>query len=277
LCGTPLNLYVMKKILFLMLAVLFLVHRSSAQDLFTVIKVSGNIVIQRTGSTLGIGTSFPQDENLVFKAPESRAAVINPQRGRFLLTADNQSEFRSSKSVFLPSAGKISTRTLNLNSKGNLKDELQGSFVILNEMKMIVDTALYPLSDKKYLYISYDFNNRTINKKLSFNKDTLIIKRNELLTIGGNEIVDPKIDHMNLIYLIEGTPYVSKQVCSFNPVFPDSKTISQEIGIIIDKLNNSSYNEKLAEISSFFEDFYGKVDYNSLRNWLDKYLGLRKQ
>jgi len=266
----------MKNKLFLMLPVFLYVHLTSAQDLFTVIKVSGNIVIERTGSQLGIGTAFLQNENLVFKVPDSRAAVINPQRGRFLLTSENLTEFKSSKSVFLPSAGKISTRAYSMNSKSNLKDLFEGDFVILNELKIIVDTTLYPLTDKEFLYISYEYNNKTVNKKLAFHSDTLVIKRNELLTVGGREIADPKIDQMKLIYLKEGEQYKSTPVCSFTPVFPDPGTISAEIAVIIEKMSIKTYQEKLNEISAFIEEFYGTVDENSLKKWLEKYLGLKQ-
>ena len=267
----------MKKKLFLLSAMFFYVHLANAQDLFTVIKVSGNIVIERTGSSLGIGTAFAQNENLLFKVPDSRAAVINPQRGRFLLTSDNLSDFRNSKSNFLPSASKISTRSPYSGSKITaLKDQMEGNFVILNEMKILVDTTVFPLTEKKFLYISYEYNNKTVNKKLTFNSDTLIIKRNELLTVNGQVITDPQIDKMKLIYLKEGEPYVATPVSSFNPVFPDNKIISQEIGVIIDKMDKKSYDEKLNEVSAFIGEFYGKVDANSLENWLNKYLGLKK-
>ena len=102
----------MKKVITILLTLCFCNQISYSQDKFTVIKVSGNIVIERTGYSLSIGTSFAQNENLLFKIPESRAAVINPQRGRYLLTSENSNEFRNSKSNFLPSTGKISTRTI---------------------------------------------------------------------------------------------------------------------------------------------------------------------
>ena len=255
----------------------FYIHLTYAQDLFTVIKVSGNIVIERTGSSLGIGTAFAQNENLLFKVPDSRAAVINPQRGRFLLTSDNLNEFRNSKSNFLPSAGKISTRSSFSGSKANaLKDQMEGDFVILNEINILVDTTVFPLTEKKFLYISYEYNSRTINKKLTFHSDTLIIKRNELLTVDGKVISDPHIDNMKLIYLKEDEPYLTTTVCSFNPVFPDNKAFSQEIGVIIDKMDKKSYDEKVNEIAAFIEEFYGKVDENSLKRWLNKYLSLRQ-
>lgn len=276
-CKHLLNLHVMKKKFFFFLSMVAFVQLTLAQNNFTVIKVTGSIVIERTGSPLGIGTSFAQNENLLFKMPESRAAVINPQRGRFLLTSENLDEFKNSKSNFLPSAGKISTRAVLTKPKFiNLKDQLEGNCVILNEIKIKIDTTVYPMTAKKYFYISYDYNNRTINKKLAYNKDTLIIKKNELITIDGREISDPQIKQMNLLYLIEADSYISSPVTSFTPVFPDSKILVQEIKVIVDQMEMNTYNAKLNEISAFFQDFYGKIDENSLKKWLNENFGLEK-
>jgi hypothetical protein len=265
-----------KKSIFLLLLV-FYIQFTYAQDYFTVIKVSGNIVIERTGSSLSIGTAFAQNENLLFKIPESRAAVINPRRGRFLLTSENLTEFRNSKSNFLPSAGKISTRSIGKNPKViKLEDQFEGDYVFLNDIKIKIDTAVFPLSDKKYFYITYDYQNKTINKKLAFNKDTLLIKKNELLAVDGKEIPDPQINQMKLIYLETGEIYVSTPVCSFTPVFPDFKILSQEIKIIIDQMEKKTYNEKVHEISALVLEFYGKVDENNLKKWLNENFGLKQ-
>jgi hypothetical protein len=271
-------MHVMKKKSIIFISVILFVPLTYAQDNFTVIKVSGNIVIERTGSSLSTGTAFAQNENLLFKIPESRAAVINPQRGRFLLTSENLTEFRDSKSNFLPSAGKISTRSVGTRPKVNdLKDRFEGNYVILNENKIKIDTTFFPLTEKKFFYITYDYKNKTINKKLAFNIDTLLIKKNELLTVDGKVISDPRINQMKLIYLQEGEKYVSTPVCSFTPVFPDFDILTQEIKIMIDQMDMKTYNEKLNEISAFIREFYGKIDENSVKTWLNKNFGLKKE
>jgi len=49
-----------KEYLFLLSVCLFPSSEIYTQDLFTVIKVSGNIIIERTGSSLGTGTHLPR-------------------------------------------------------------------------------------------------------------------------------------------------------------------------------------------------------------------------
>jgi hypothetical protein len=271
----------MKKILariaYVLLMFILLQTSSFGQDKFTVIKVSGSIVIQSTGSLLNIGTAFSQNEDLLFKSSASRAAVINPQRGRFLLTSDNLSEFMQSKSVFLPSSGKISARGGNaILTANDLKNYFEGSLVILDRIKIKLNPDVFPMNTKKYFYIRYQYKNETINKKLAFNSDTLIISKNELLTIDGKQIPNPEITEMKLMYMEEGEKYVSTPICAFIPVFPDLNQLKLEVKIIIDEMSNKTYNEKLSEITSYINDFYGKPEENNLKEWLKVNLNLKQ-
>ncbi len=264
----------MKKIYALLILVL-LVQALEAQDYFTVIKVSGNIVIERTGTPLDIGTSFSQDENLLFKVPDSRAAVINPQKGRFIITSQNIAEFKSLKSNYLPSAGKISTRSVGFSSRrDDLRKQIEGNYVILDESRIKVDTDFFPLTDKNYFYITYDFNDKIINRKLAFNEDTILIRKNELLAIDGIVIPDPRIQIMKLVYLEEGQENSSEIICSFLPVFPDLAQLKLEIKVILEQMEMSPYEEKLREISAFIKEFYGNLDEPNLKRWLSENFNL---
>ena len=240
-----------------------------AQEKFTVIKVSGNIVIVRTGSPLDIGTAFEQDEDLLFKSTASRAAVINPQRGRYLLTSDNLDEFRNSTSGFLPPSEKISARGAGIIMNVNdLKNYFEGDYVILDQIKITLNPDIFPMNDKKYFYIRYSYKNEIINKKLAFRGDTLIINKNELFTIDGKLISNPEITEMKLMYMEEGLNYVSTPICAFTPVFPEYVQLKKEVQIILDQMKSKDYKDKLLEISAFINDFYGKPDEGNLKEWL---------
>jgi hypothetical protein len=267
----------MKRKLVFLLSFVFYVFPANAQDLFTVIKVSGKIVIERTGSPLGIGTSFAQNENLLFKIPESRAAVINPRMGRFLITANNVNEFRNAKSNYLPAPGRMSTRAIEqIYDPGDLARNIKDDYIILNRNKVLVDTSIYPMSAEKYFYISYDLNEKTINKKLSFNADTLIILKKELLTVDGKELSSPEITYMKLIYYLENGNFTNKNVSVFAPVFPDINTLKQELKIITDQMELKPYEEVFKEIKTFLSEFYGNIDETDLKIWLKENFGLRQ-
>jgi hypothetical protein len=270
----------MKKVnIFLLFMISILIgslNYSFGQDKFTVIKVSGNIVILSNGTVLDIGTAFSQNESLLFKSLASRAAVINPQRGRYILTADNSTEFQNSKSDFLPPAGKISSRGVGgiILNENELKSYFEGNFVIFDKIKIKIAPETFPMTDKKYFYIRYAYKNEVINKKLGYIEDTLIISKNELLTIDGKQIPNPEITEMKLMYMEEGEKYVSTPICTFTPVFPDFELLKKEVGIILEQLKSKSYSDKFAEVSSYIDDFYGKPDAYNLKCWLSENFGL---
>jgi hypothetical protein len=263
-------------LVFLAATTMFFATNLNAQDKFTVIKVNGNIVITRTGSALDIGTAFAQNEDLQFKSEGSRAAVINPQRGRYLLTSENLSDFRTSKSDFLPSSGKISSRGVNaILDVNDLKDLLEGNYVILDRVKIVLNLETFPMNEKKYFYIRYSYKNETINKKLSYSGDTLFVSKNELFTVDGKQIPNPEITEMKLMYMEEGLNYVSTPICAFTPVFPEYVQLRKEVKLIADQMSGKTYKEKFIEISSFVNDFYGKHDLENLKDWLELYCGIK--
>ncbi len=266
-----------KRFFFIGLIINFVLQTITAysQDKFTVIKVSGSILIQSTGSALGIGTAFEQNEDLLFKTSDSRAAVINPKRGRFLLTSNSLNEFQNSKSNFLPATGNISARgggdILNVN---DLSRYFEGNFVIFDKVKIKISPAFFPMNAQKYFYIRYLYKNETINKKLAYSNDTLIINKNELLTIDGKQIPNPEITEMKLMYMEEGEKYISTPICIFKPIFPDLAQLKNEIKIILEQLKDKSYNDKIAEITSYINEFYGNPESNNLKSWLKENFGL---
>lgn len=267
----------MKEVIFFLLSFVFFVNEANAQDYFTVIKVNGNIVIERTGNPLGTGTSFARNENLLFRIPESRAAVINPELGRFLLTRDNMDEFKNSKSTFLPSSAKIRTRSIKTaTDKYDLSAQLEDNYLMLDENRILIDTAIYPLNSKEFFFLTYDYQNRTINKRLSFIADTIIIRQTELLAVDGSEIPASDIKQMKLIYYKEGDSYLLKPVCSFSPVFPDLNTLWKEVSVIIHQMEMNTYEEKFNEISAFIREFYGSIDETNLRRWLEEATGFKE-
>ncbi len=267
----------MRKVIFFLLSFVFFVSGANSQDYFTVIKVNGSIIIERTGNALGTGTSFARNESLLFRIPESRAAVINPELGRFLLTSENVDEFKNSKSSFLPSSGKIRTRSIiNATDKYDLSAQLEDNYLMLDENRILIDTSIYPMNSKEFFFLTYDYQNRTINKRLSFIADTLIIRQPELLAVDGSEIPASDIKQMKLIYYQERDSFLLKPVCSFSPVFPDLNALWKEISVIIHQMEMNTSVEKFDEISAFIREFYGNIDETNLRRWLEETTGFKE-
>ena len=77
----------MRNLLILLSFVLFSKLAFSIEK-YTIIKVIGTILIQKTGNPLISGDIILPSDAIVFKSPESKASVISSEKGRMVLSAD---------------------------------------------------------------------------------------------------------------------------------------------------------------------------------------------
>ena len=54
-------------------------------DTYKVIKVTGNIIYKKNNKDVIQGDLFPENEQIVFKTVDSKAAIISTAKGRFIL------------------------------------------------------------------------------------------------------------------------------------------------------------------------------------------------
>jgi hypothetical protein len=113
-----------------------------------------------------------------------------------------------------------------------------------------------------------------INKKLSFSGDTLFIDKRNLYTVDGKPIPSPDNTAITLFYM-KGTEYVL--INSFDLIFPNTDQLKKEVRIILNELKDKSFKEKLAEVSAYINEEYGKVYQINLLSWLETNFGLKAQ
>lgn len=260
-----------KTILLLTLAVLALmVH---AQTNYKVIKVNGNIQYVRTGSKMAPGDVFTEDENLSFETPNSRAAVINPEKGRFILSPQSASQVTGAKSNFLPAMSNISTRGGFLSSMDDIIDQFTGPVTILYKSSWYINPYQFPMDENQFFYLQFQYNGETINKKLSFNEQNLILSREKILMV--DDLPIPALDSpaTNIYYYTkDGAMFIS----SFELVFPDMGMLKPEAGIILEEFSGKDYNQKVNEIAGYLFEFYGKPCKEDVMLFLEKDFDLSK-
>ena len=152
----------------ILLTALILACNIQAQTSYKVIKVNGKIQYVRTGSNMALGDEFAQDENLSFDTPNSRAAVINPEKGRFILTPESASQLSGARSNFLPAMSNISTRGGALNSLIDIQNQFSGPVAILYKASWHLNPYEYPMDENNFFYLQLLYRGETINKNLPF-------------------------------------------------------------------------------------------------------------
>lgn len=254
-------------------AIVLLGVTMQAQTNYKVIKVDGSIQYVRTGSKMELGDVFTDQEALSFGTPNSRAAVINPQKGRFILTPRSASQLSGAKSNFLPAMSNLSTRGGFLNTMNDVVNQFSGPIVLLYEASWSLNPYQFPMDAERYFYLLLRCNGKTVKKKLLSRDNNLVFSREDILNIDGKPVSGFDRPAASLYYAGQNGPVF---LSSFELILPDLKQLRKETGIILDELKNEDYNRKTNEISGYLFDFYGKPDKKDVILFLDKDFGLKK-
>ena len=261
----------MKSIIATLLFVFIFIHPVFSQDDFKVIKVNGSILLKTRGVSLETGTVFSGKDVLLFKSEDATAAVINSQKGRLVLTNKNH-DLATARSNSLPSMYNISSRGGSLLNNTDLSTNFSGKYVVLDKQYIELDGKTYPMNNDHFFFFRYIYKGEEINKKLGFSGDSLIIDKVTLLTIDGNPI--PSADNTKIkLFYRKGTESVF--IGEFDLIFPDLKQLKKEIGVILPEIKEKPSSEKVGEIGSYINEFYGKVQRENLAKWMESNFGIK--
>jgi hypothetical protein len=235
-----------------------------AQADYTVIKVNGSISLKNSGKSLIQGTIFGDKDELLFGTNESRAAVVNPGKGRFVLAPGNAGSY-TAKTCLGPAMANISSRGGSILNQVDLQNHFAGNYVFLGINRTQISNYIFPMDSTHFFFIRYKYHGEEINKKLAYVADTLIIDRAKLLTVDNSPIPNPDTTTMKMYYR-KGNESVL--LSEFIAVFPEENELKKEIGILLEGFKSSSQDEKLNQVLSYINEFYGKPDKESVQGWL---------
>lgn len=233
---------------------------------YKVIKVSGKIEFKESGTLLKQGDVFTAKTELEFKTPESRAAVISPGKGRFILTASNS---KGKSSNLIPAMNTVETRGGSILNLIQLQTIFSENLVILNKLKLIIGKQAFPMNDDHFFYLEYMIDNDTIYKKLEYNADTLLLNPKNIFRVDQEEIEIPERKIMILYYRNE-KENKTLRVAEFEAIMPDMIQFKSEIKILIENLKDTKSKKKLSEILAFISDFYGHPDKENVSEYIQK-------
>jgi len=263
----------MKKVIILPIIFILTLSIQAQTSSYKVIKVNGSIQYVSTGSKMVLGDEFAETENLTFGSPSARAAVINPGKGRFILTPESAGKLSGAKSNFLPARSNISTRGGALNSLENVQNQFSDTIAIIYKASWHLNPYLFQMNENRFFFLQFQYNGEQINKKLAFEDNTLIFSREEILKVDDQTIKNIDTPATSLhYYSADGPQYISE----FDLIFPEMELLKAEAGIILEEFSSLDYSQKVKELSGYLLEFYGKPDKEDVMLFLEKDFGLKK-
>ncbi|MGM0479024.1 MAG: hypothetical protein ACQERC_07350 [Bacteroidota bacterium] len=255
---------VLKSSVLVVISVLFL-SADAAVDEYKVIKVMGDIIYKNSGKHMETGDVFEASIPLEFKTEKSRAAVISKNKGRFVLAPPSKSQTTN----LVPAVNTISSRSGAIVNAMDMRKHFEGEYLIIDRVEIPVSSESFPQDDQHFFFMSYQYNEEKIMKKLEGENGKLIIDRSELFTIDGTEI-DPFNTEMNLYYR-DANAKENTQVAMFEGVFPSEELLEKEVAVILEEYEDFDKQEKFKQVKGYLTEFYGKPFDPSLKDWLSAF------
>lgn len=257
----------MKKLYVFTFALSFFICFSvfSQDTKYYVIKVQGEIIKAIDNKPLRSGLTIKEDDNFIFRSNLSRAAVINPEKGQFVLTPPDKNATASNKAHFMPPMQNISSRAgvaiLNLI---DFQNHFKNNYLIINKVKICIDSNNFPMNANNFFFINYDYNGESINKKLISVNDTLIISKKEIFTIDGQPQNNPEKVVFKLFYM---SGEQANLMSEFITILPDEEKLTEELLNIKQVFNDETDFEKQA--LNFITTFYGNPQEGDFKNYIN--------
>ena len=120
------------------------------------------------------------------------------------------------------------------------------------------------MGNQEFFYLTYEHNGEEIAKKLRNEDDMLILDRDEIYKIDGKAIPYEEKE-MTLYYRKNGK---GMKINTFTPVFPSNKELVAEVKVLLEAFGDASDEEKVKEVTSYLNEFYGNAHKANLKSWL---------
>lgn len=239
-------------------------------DEYSVIKVFGSIKHAKTDKALFTGDKVLSNEHLKFGANTSKAAVVNKEKGRFML---NSSSSGSVKEGLLPAMNNVASRAGALLNSLDFKNHFCDKYLVLKGYSVEIGSSVYPIDEQHFFFLRFNYNGEEISKKLSCKDSHLILDASEILKIDGKAISLKEGTNVSLIYR-NNIAKTSETLAIFEPVFPNESDLKAECKLILSELEKLTAEEKKEHLLAYVTENYGKPNQENFNIWMKENLGI---
>lgn len=237
---------------------------------YYVLQVKGKVKEAKTKRELKTNDVLNADDKVVFSSDQDAVALVSSKSGRFVLKpgAPTKSHELVSivKEALIPGKNKLSTRSgERFKNVIDIRTYFSEPVLLIRTNTYHVDTSQFRLTDKSFFFIRYTYQGSDINKKLQGADDSFIVDREELYRVDGNLIDESQVSNLDLYYMSDGK---FQKLTNVTFALPDRANLKQEIVVLTKSMDASDQSKVNAEIKSYLQEFYGRVDEEDLNGWL---------
>lgn len=253
------------------LVILFISMALFGQD-FYVLQVRGNVKKAKTGAMIKTKDVIKADDQLIFSSPSDAVAVVSPKSGRFILKPGKPTKTNELmsyvKDALSQSSARLSTRSGGFNNVLDLRVFFTQPILVLPELQYKVNGLSFPITEKSFFFIQYQYKGEAINKQLRINEDSLlVINRTDLFKIDGKPVSESETTAHQLNYYSEKGPLL---VAPLSLILADLALVKNEVDVLVEALGTSDNDHAKIqhEILNYLNEQYGKVDGDNLKRWM---------
>ena len=234
---------------------------------YQVILVNGDIRKKHNQEILVFKSKFWSNERLSFSTLEDYLILLDSRKVLFHVTPQKglvDYDFKPIDAAYGTKPGKL---LLPIDIK-NLFDK--GPFLILDEeLKLEISSSLFPMNEDNFFFLQYDWSgdSEVVNKKLSWDRNYLILSKKEIYRVNGNPILPETTSNIKLHYY----KAVEKEMIFLSDVilvFPNEPKLKKEIQFLIDQLEGQDLEKTKRTIKNFLFQEYGVPEKGNLADWL---------
>ena len=226
--------------------------------------VNGNIIKKGTYINLTDKVIFATHSSLLilFDAEKEDTYALECKKGSEL-----NSKYIVSQHILSTDRGMRDVEFISLDA---LHDFFALPVVVLGDsLNIAVNTATIPMTETRFFYLSYSYNDETINKRLPNEGKFFRLIKNEIFKIDGTLIKATETTEVELYYydVEKGKSY---QVAVTSLSFPDNEKLREKVKEIKKENKKASYEVIRKKIEIHLIENYGFPEQRNLKKWYNR-------
>lgn len=248
---------------------------------YYVLTMKGSVVSKNMGREFQTGDIISTDDEVTFKGETDMVGLIRSDGKRFVLK--NQKEKKGVRLKYdeakMIGKTRVEWKNLTLNSLEDLQDYFcEAPYIFLDSIaKIRINQKTYSQNGAQFFYFHFIWKGpngeETIDKKLEYKKDTLILRQSTIFKVDKKPIQQKDVRDYTLMYYNRGE---LQKVGLFNVVFPDQDKMKSEVKIMVDIYNRTKTPVSViqGDVEAYIRQFYGSIDKINLTHWLNLNFGV---